>query len=662
MSGHEPHAGRHAPRSCALIGPHGGGKTMLLEALMDMAGVKLRHAGDKSLPEPGTETRLFNCTYMGDDWSLLDCPGGIEFGAEAAAALCVADMAVVVAEPDPTRAPALRPALAALAAACVPFVLFINKADQLAVPAAELISAIQAETGTRLVARELPILEQWRMVGYVDLVSERAYRYRERLASAVVALPGDVAGEEHSAHDALVDTLADRDDALLEKVIGGEAVSAAELFARLRHDVGEGTLAEVMFGSGLHGNGVARLWKTLRHDAPDPSAAARRHGVAPEGGPLAQVFKVSYASQAGKLCYARIWRGTLRDGASDGVMRVGGIFAFPGPEAQKRAEAWAGELVALGRLEGAVAGTVFGAAQGRLGFPAPPPAVYALAITVPDHKDDVRLSTALGRLLEEDTALSLTRDPETGDTRLEGQGEAHLARAVERLRKGWGLNVTLAGPKLRLKETIRATVQEHARLKRQTGGHGQFADVKLEVAPRARGEGFLFIDRVTGGAVPRQYIPAVAAAAEEAMAKGPFGYPVVDVTVTLQDGGFHSVDSSDMAFKTATRTGIAEALAKAGTMLLEPVHKVRVSAPNTHTAAVQRLLSAKRGQILGYEAKPGWHGWDETLALVPEAELHRLILDLRAQTAGLGTFVHEFDHLAEAAAHLAERAAKPAGL
>ncbi|WP_298281205.1 elongation factor G [Acidocella sp.] len=658
MSG--SHTGLHAPRSCALIGPYGSGKTTLLEALMDMAGVKLRHAGDKNTPEPGTEARLFNCAYLGDDWALLDCPGGIEFQAEAAAALCVADMAVVVAEPDPARAMALRPALAALEAAGVPFVLFINKADQLSVPAATLMAALQAETATRLVARELPILEQGRMVGYVDLVSERAYRYRERQASERVALPAAVAAEEQSAHDALVDMLADRDDALLEKVIGGETVSAADLFAHVRHDVGEGAIAEVMFGSGLHGNGVARLWKALRHDAPEASVTAARHGVAPEGGALAQVFKVSYAGQAGKLCYARIWRGTLRDGASAGQMRVGGIFAFPGPDAQKRPEARAGELVALGRLEGAVAGTVFGEAPGSLGFPAPPPAVYALAITVPDHKDDVRLSTALGRLLEEDPALSLTRDGETGETRLEGQGEAHLARAVERLRKGWGLNVTCAGPKLRLKETIRAAVHEHARLKRQTGGHGQFADVKLEVAPRARGEGFLFIDRVTGGAVPRQYIPAVAAAAEEAMAKGPFGYPVVDVAVTLHDGGFHSVDSSDMAFRTATRSGIAEALSKAGPVLLEPVHRVRVSAPAIYTAAVQRLLSGKHGQILGYEAKPGWPGWDETLALLPEAELHRMILDLRAQTAGLGAFVHEFDHLAEAAAHLAERVARQA--
>ncbi|HTQ71533.1 MAG TPA: elongation factor G [Acidocella sp.] len=660
MSDNGTHAGLHAPRAAALIGPYGGGKTSLCEALLDMAGIRLRHAGDTRTPEPGTETRLVNCTFLGDSWALLDCPGSVEFQAETAAALAVADIAVVVADPDPARALALRPAFAALEAAGTPFILFINKTDTLAVPPAALIAALQAETPTKLVPRQLPIMEQGRVAGYVDLVSERAYRYRERQPSALIPVPEGVEADGQAARDVLVDTLADRDDALLEKVIGGEAVNAAELFAHLRHDLAEGNLAEVMFGSATHGNGVQRLWKALRHDAPDAAHTAARHGIAPGGAPLAQLFKVSYAGQAGKLAYARVWRGPLRDGAAAGQMRIGGIFAFPGNDAQKLPQAAAGEVVALGRLDGALPGAVFGDTQGSLAFPAAPPPVYALAIAVPDHKDDVRLSTALARLLEEDPALSLTRDAETGDTLLAGQGETHLARALERLAKGWGLNVSTARPKLRLKETIRLAVHEHSRLKRQTGGHGQFADVKLEIAPRPRGEGFTFTDRITGGAVPRQYIPAVAAAAEEAMAKGPFGYPVVDVAVTLLDGGFHSVDSSDMAFRTATRNAIAEALAKAEPVLLEPVHRIIVSAPNVFTATVQRLLTGKRGQIQGYGEKPGWPGWDETHALLPEAETHRLILDLRSQTAGLGGFVHEFDHLAEAAPQLAERVARQA--
>ncbi|GAN81330.1 elongation factor G [Acidocella aminolytica] len=660
MSGNKTHSGPRAPRAAAFIGPYGGGKTSLCEALLDAAGLRLRHAGDTRTPEPGTETKLVNCSFLEDRWSLLDCPGSIEFQAEATAALAVADIAVVVADPDPARAMALRPAFAALEAAGTPFILFINKVDTLAVPPAELIAALQAETATKLVPRQLPLMEQGKVAGYVDLISERAYRYRERQPSEMIPVPTGVAADEQAAHDELVDTLADRDDSLLEKIVEGEAVSATELFAHLRHDLGEGKLAEVMFGAATHGNGVQRLWKALRHDTPEPTQTRARHRIETEGGALAQVFKVSYAGQAGKLAYARVWRGPLQDGAADGQMRVGGIFSFPGNETQKLPQAETGDVVALGRLDGAVPGTVFGAAEGILTLPAPPPPVYALAIAVPDHKDDVRLSTALAKVLEEDPALSLMRDAETGDTLLAGQGEAHLARALDRLNKGWGLSVSAARPKLRLKETIKLTVHEHSRLKRQTGGHGQFADVKLEIAPRQRGEGFSFTDKVTGGAVPRQYIPAVAAAAEEAMAKGPFGYPVVDVAVTLLDGGFHSVDSSDMAFRTATRNGIAEALTKAEPVLLEPVHRVTISAPNMFTSTVQRLLSGKRGQIMGYGEKPAWPGWDETQALLPEAETHRLILELRSQTAGLGGFVHEFDHLAEASPNLADRVARQA--
>ena len=203
-------------------------------------------------------------------------------------------------------------------------------------------------------------------------------------------------------------------------------------------------------------------------------------------------------------------------------------------------------------------------------------------------------------------------------------------------------------------------MHQHGRLKRQTGGHGQFADVKLDIAPRERGEGFLFVDKVVGGAVPRQYIPAVGEAAEEAARKGAFGYPVVDISVTLVDGGFHTVDSSDMAFRTATRMAIQEAMPKADPVLLEPMHHVTVTVPNHYTATAQRLLTGRRGQILGYAERPAWSGWDDVEALVPEAELHDFIIELRSQTMGLGSFRHHFDHLAEAHGKVVAEAQKMA--
>jgi elongation factor G len=315
-------------------------------------------------------------------------------------------------------------------------------------------------------------------------------------------------------------------------------------------------------------------------------------------------------------------------------------------EPTKVPEAKQGDIVALGRLDGVPTGATVspGGQPEALPFPQPAPPVYAMAIATTDRKDDVKLSGALHKLAEEDPSLFVTQD---GETVLHGQGEMHLQTTVEHLARDYGLKLATHKPAIAYKETIRKQVHEHGRLKRQTGGHGQFADVKIEIAPRARGEGFQFIDKIVGGAVPRNFIPSVGDAAQEATGKGPFGYPVVDIAVTLVDGGFHAVDSSDMAFKTATQIAMKEGLAKADPVLLEPVDHVTISVPNDYTARAQRLLTGRRGQILGFAERPGWTGWDDVEALVPEAEMHDLIIELRSQTMGLGTFRKRFDHLAE---------------
>jgi elongation factor G len=280
-----------------------------------------------------------------------------------------------------------------------------------------------------------------------------------------------------------------------------------------------------------------------------------------------------------------------------------------------------------------------------------------MAIFTTDRKDDVKLSGALQKLLEEDQTLTIEHQADTAETILHGQGEIHLNATLERLARNYGLKVSTQRPQVAYKETIRQAVHEHGRLKRQTGGHGQFADVKIDIAPRPRGAGFEFVDKVVGGSVPRNFIPAVGEAAEEAAKKGPFGFPVVDISVTLTDGQFHSVDSSDMAFKTATRMAMQEGLVKADPVLLEPIDRVTISVPNEFTARAQRLLTGRRGQILGYAERPAWAGWDDVEALVPEAELHDLIIELRSQTLGLGTYRRKFDHLAESRAEAKRGAA-----
>ncbi len=642
------------PRAVALVGPYGSGKSTLFDALLSAAGSPPRRGAEKVVGEP----RLAHCSFMDEPWALIDCPGSVEFAFAAEAALAVADLAVLVVEPDPGRAATAAPMLRLLDGYGVPFLVFINRADQMAGRARDTVAALQPFAARPLVLRQVPFREGDAVVGYVDVVSERAYRYRRGAASDRVDVPAAMAERKQEARAGLLEVLADHDDALLEKVIEDVAPSPDEIYGRLRADEAAGTVGGVLLGAADRAWGVRRLWKALRHDAPAAAETAERRGVAAEGGPLVQVFRTINGGHGGKVSWARLWRGPLKDGATLGSARLSGIWRLPGGEPAKVAEAEAGELVALGRLDGVATGAVLGeAGEAMLPFPAVPAPLFALAIATTDHKDDVRLSGAMQKLAEEDPSLTARLDPETGETVLAGQGEMHLRSVAERLAGTYGVKVATQKPRVPYKETIRKPVHQHGRLKRQTGGHGQFADVKLDIAPRARGEGFRFVDKVVGGAVPRNFIPAVGEAAEEALHKGVFGHPVVDVEVTLTDGQFHAVDSSDMAFRTATRIAITEALPKADPVLLEPVDHVTVTVPNDYTAAAQRLLTGRRGQILGYAERPGWAGWDDVEALVPQAELHDLIIELRSITMGLGSYRRRFDHLAEVHGRVAQAAA-----
>jgi len=638
-----------SPRSVALLGPYGSGKSTLFEALLDAAGAPVKRPADPRNRPMTTEIRLGHCSYLGDDWSILDCPGSIEFAQETRAALAMVDIAVVVVEPNAAKAATVAPLLKTLREENVPHIAFINKIDTLDGSVADTLSGLQGYASCPLVLRQVPIFDGQAVSGYVDLMSERAYRYRKGQASELMQIPAAMLAEEQAALGSLVETLADHDDELLEKVLEDVKPTPEELYRDMRKDLLAGAVVEVLLGSAEHANGVRRLWKALRHDTPAAAETADRKAINPDAPPLAQVFKTVYAGHTGKLSYARVWSGSIRDGASLGGTRLGGIYRFLNGELTKVAEAQPGDIVALGRLDGVATGATVspGAAAEPLPFPQPTPPVYALAIATTDRKDDVKLSGALHKLAEEDASLFITQDQDTAETVLHGQGEMHLLTTVERVARNYGLKLTTRKPQVAYKETIRKPVHEHGRLKRQTGGHGQFADVKIEVAPRPRGEGFVFIDKIVGGAVPRNFIPAVGEAAEEATRKGPFGYPVVDVAVTLTDGGFHSVDSSDMAFKTATQIAMKEALGKADPVLLEPIDHVTISVPNDYTARAQRLLTGRRGQILGFAEREAWPGWDDVEALVPEAEMQDLIIELRSQTMGLGTFRRRFDHLAE---------------
>jgi elongation factor G len=643
-----------SPRSVALVGPYSSGKSTLFEALLEAAGSPVKRPADPRNRPMTTEIRLGHATYLGDEWAILDCPGSIEFSHQTCAALAMVDIAVLVCEPSTAKVAMVAPLLKTLKEEGVPHIVFVNKIDTLDGSIADTLAALQQFASSPLVLRQMPIFEGQTVTGFIDLMSERAYRFRKGQPSELIQIPPHIVAEEQAALGKLVETLADHDDALLEKVLEDVKPTPEELFRDMHKDLLDGAVIEVMLGAAEHSNGIRRLWKALRHDAPLPNETAERKSIEPDGPPLAQIFKTVYAGHTGKLSYARVWSGSIADGAQLGGTRLGGIYHYVNGDLTKVLEAKAGDVVALGRLDGVRTGATVspGATPDALPFPQPAAPVYALAITTTDRKDDVKLSGALQKLAEEDGSLFVAQNQETGETVLHGQGEMHLQTTVEHIARDYGLKLATHKPAVAYKETIRASVHEHGRLKRQTGGHGQFADVKIDIAPLKRGEGFQFIDKVVGGAVPRNYIPSVGEAAEEATRKGPFGYQVVDVSVTLVDGGFHSVDSSDMAFKTATQLAMKEGLAKADPVLLEPVDHVTVAVPNEYTARAQRLLTGRRGQILGFAEREGWPGWDEVQALVPEAEMHDLIIELRSQTMGLGTYRRQFDHLAETKAEL----------
>ncbi|MGE5516852.1 MAG: elongation factor G, partial [Bacteroidota bacterium] len=397
--------------------------------------------------------------------------------------------------------------------------------------------------------------------------------------------------------------------------------------------------------------------KALRHDVPAPEVAAARAGIDAAGPAAAKVFKTLHAAHTGKLSFARIFAGEFTDNQTVEAGRISGLFTPAAGGPAKIAKATAGDVVAFGKLDAVATGGTIGAAVSGT---AEPPFVleplFGLALSAEKKGDDVKLTGALTKLVEEDSSYRLEQNAEFSELVLWGQGEIHLQVALERLKSRFNLAVTTRKPTVPYKETIRKSVSVHGRHKKQSGGHGQFGDVHMEIRPQPRGAGFAFEDKIVGGAIPRQYIPAVQEGVSDFLRQGPLGFPVVDVAVTLTDGSFHAVDSSDMAFKTAARLGMSEGLPQCEPILLEPILRVEVSVPSEYTSKAQRIISGRRGHILGYDAKPGWPGWDAVAAHLPQAEMGDLIVELRSLTMGVGTFLWTFDHLQELTGRSADKA------
>jgi elongation factor G len=451
----------------------------------------------------------------------------------------------------------------------------------------------------------------------------------------------------------MLEKLADYDDELMEQLLEDIPPPRDRVFQDLSKELKEGLICPVLLGSAENGNGILRLMKALRHEAPFVEQTAKRIG-ADKAPSCALIVKSFHTAHGGKLSLARVLTGEFADGATvHGAAkdeRISGIYTLIGQEPKKRGTAKAGDTVAFGRLESAVTGVALSTEKGKvpkIEVPRPPAAVYGLAIAAKERKDEVKLTTAIGKIVEEDPSISLQHSQDLGQMVLWGQGEMHLRVALERLTRKYGIAAETRPRQVPDKETIRKAVEIRGRHKKQSGGHGQFGDVVIEIKPLPRGQGFEFTNAITGGVVPKQFIPSVETGVTDYLHQGPLGFPVVDIAVCLNDGSYHSVDSSDMAFRAAGRLAMSEGMPKCNPVLLEPIMIVEIAVPSDATAKINGIISSRRGQILGFDSRPGWPGWDLVRGHLPEAEIQQLIIELRSVTAGVGTFTAKFDHLAE---------------
>jgi elongation factor G len=669
-----PRGPGRGPRCIALVGPFQSGKTTLLEAILARTGAIQRQgtveagttAGDASKEarhhRMSVEAAVATTSFMDESYIFIDCPGSVEFAHDMRAVLPGIDAAVVVCEADERKAAQLQLILRELEDQKIPRFLFVNKIDKTDKDLRESLKLLQPASRVPLLLRQIPIFQNEIITGFVDLALERAFVYREHAPSQVIPLDGD-APDTKDARFGMLETLADHDDELMEQLLADIPPPRDRVFDDLSRELRQGLACPVLLGVATRANGILRLLKALRHEAPGVDATRQRLGVDPNGDAVGIVLKTYHTTHGGKLSVTRVLSGEIGDGTilttpEGDAGRVSGVSKLVGASSEKRGAAGAGDTVALGKLDNAKTDDTL--SSGRRRHPAvvevkPYPGVLAIAIAAKERKDDVKLGLALNKLTDEDPSLTVIHNPESHEMVVWGQGEMHLRVATERLNDRFGVAIERRQPTVGYRETIRRPIQQRGRHKKQSGGHGQFGDVVLEIGPQPRNAGFTFEDRITGGVVPRNYIPAVEEGIRDAMRHGPLGFPVVDVAVALVDGSYHAVDSSDMAFRIAGRIGMNDALPQCQPVLLEPIHQVEIVCPSDASTRINAILSGRRGQILGFDTREGWDGWDVVRAMMPESEIGDLIIEVRSATAGVGSFTFKFDHMAELTGKAAEQ-------
>src|SRR5918993_2891617 len=637
-------------RNVALVGHGGAGKTSLTEALLHRAGASPR----LGRVEDGTTT---------SDFTPEERKRGLS--------LPLADLAVFVVSAVDGVEPQTEVAWRMAADLRLPRLVFVNKLDRERASYEATLAQLRDRLGPGVAPLELPLGEEAGFRGIADLLTDTAHVYVDGVPHTE-PIPDDMEEDEKAVHDTLVEGIVVGDDGLLERYLDGEELSLEELGRALHDGIAAANVFPVVVGSATREVGIDRLADFLVEIGPSPldrvttvNAGDTEVDVAadPDGQPLAFVFKTVLDPYVGQVSLFRVLSGTIhaddhlvnsRTGSDE---RLHGLLTVRGREQQPVTEVVAGDIAAVAKLGGTTTGDTLAPRGTPVTVPPieQPEPVLAVAVTAATQGDEDKLASALHRLVDEDPALRVDRVDETHQTLLRGTGETHLQVTLEKLTRRFGCQVTTDDVRVPYRETITGSATRvEGRHKKQTGGHGQFAVAVVNVEPLPAGGGFEFVDKIVGGAISRGYIPAVQKGIEEAMASGgAFGYPVVDVRVTLTDGKEHPVDSSEMAFKVAGRLAFRAALAQANPVVLEPVSRLEITVPLALQGEVLGDLNSRRGRVLGTEVGEV-PGEQVLVASVPTAEVQRYAVALRSLTGGRGRFRHRHDHYAPLPAHLVD--------
>ncbi|MDR7556096.1 MAG: elongation factor G [Armatimonadota bacterium] len=676
-------------RTVAVVGHGGTGKTTLVEAMLFQAGAidRMGRVDDGTTttdfdPEEIRRKHTIYAAIAPLEWAdsklnLLDAPGYPDFIGEVVGALRVADAALVVVDASAGVQVQTEACWALAERRGLPRLVVVNRLDRENASFARALESLRARFGARVVPVQLPVGAEAGVRGVVDLATMTAHVMVDG-QERVDEVPADLREAAAAARDALVEAAAESEDALVERYLEAGTLTDEELTRGLLAGVRTGRIVPVLAAAGARRVGVAQLLSAMVRLLPS-AAATRVVGRHPrsddevvlegnEQGPLAAlVFKTMADPYVGRLSYFRVYSGVLASDSQvlnatrDKLERIGQLYQVRGKHQEATAQVPAGDLGAVAKLAETMTGDTLCARDhpvrlAPIEFPAP---AIAMAIEPKSKADEDKMGAALHRLAEEDPTFHVHRDAELKQTVISGMGESHLEIMADRLRRKFGVDVTLRPPRVPYRETVRGKAQAQGRYVKQTGGRGQYGVCFIEIEPLPRGAGFEFVDKIFGGAIPNQFIPSVEKGVRKALEEGILaGYPVVDVRVTLFDGKYHEVDSSDIAFQLAGALAVKEAATQAGLILLEPILDLAVRVPEELMGDIIGDLNAKRARIQGME--PQGDGTTVIKAQVPQAEVLRYASDLRSITGGRGSFTATFSHYEPVPAHIAERVAAEA--